>query len=173
VANAVVSGADLDVPLSYEGFTSIGSGMGAGGFLVYDDTACMVEVARQCSRFLYIESCGQCPPCKRGSGEITARLERIEAGVADTSDVDEIGRWLGSVTDGNRCYLAVEEQTVVASLLRSFREEFVEHLELGSCPRPRPLPFPKLVDLRDERHLRKRPDWTYGPAPEPVAARPR
>src|SRR5205807_7571115 len=61
VANPVVPERLLDVPLSYEALQSVGSGMGAAGFIVYDDTACMVEVARQLSRFLWIESCGQCP----------------------------------------------------------------------------------------------------------------
>lgn len=175
VANPVVTASQLDVPISYEGFDAIGSGMGAAGFVVYGHDACMVEVARQFSRFLYVESCGQCPACKRGSGEITARLEAIEAGAGDDRDITEIGAWLAQVTDGNRCYLAVEEQTVVSSVLRAFPEEFAAHLEQRSCPRPRPLPFPKVVDVRggvatyDTSHARKRPDWTYGE--EPVALR--
>src|SRR5690606_2752795 len=57
VANPVVTGAQLDTPVSYEGFVSIGSGMGSAGFVVYDDTACMVDTAYQLSRFLAIESC--------------------------------------------------------------------------------------------------------------------
>jgi NADH:ubiquinone oxidoreductase subunit F (NADH-binding) len=175
VANPVVTAEQLDVPVSYEGFQAIGSGMGSAGFVVYDDTACMVQAALICSRFLYVESCGQCPPCKRGSGEITVRLERIESGVGSDDDVREIGAWLERVTDGNRCYLAVEEQLVVSSILRAFADEFVEHLTLGRCPRPRALPLPKLVDLAggaatyDESWWRKRPDWTYEPDAGPDA----
>lgn len=174
VANPVVRGDQLDVALTYEAFQAAGSGMGACGFIVFDDTACMVEVARLFSRFLYVESCGQCPPCKLGSGEITERLMRIEAGAGGDDDVAEVQSWLAKVTDGNRCYLAVEEQQVVASVLRAFPEEFAEHLELGRCPRPRPIGLPKLVELTpghavyDERQYRKRPDWTY--AEEGVAA---
>ena len=129
VANPVVTAADLDIPVSYEGFAAVGSGMGAAGFIVHDDTACMVDAAYRLSRFLSIESCGQCPPCKIGSGEITARLERIETGAGDDRDIAVIGGWLERVTDGNRCYLAVEEQRVVSSVLRAFPEEFAEHLE--------------------------------------------
>src|SRR5207248_6312677 len=134
-----------------------------------DDTACMVEVARLLSRFLSVESCGQCPSCKLGSGEMTARLQRIEAGVGTDDDVRAIGFWLDKVTDGNRCFLAVEEQTLVASLLRAFASEVDEHISGGRCPRPRPIPLPKLVDIDngkivyDERHYRKQPDWTYAP----------
>jgi NADH-quinone oxidoreductase subunit F len=167
VSNAVVTAEDLDVALTYEGFAEIGSGMGAGGYIVYDDTACMVEVARQFSRFLHVESCGQCPPCKEGSAEITHRLELLESGQADQRHVEEMGGWLARVTDANRCYLGTEEQTVVSSILRAFPGEFAEHLDGHGCPRPRSLPFPKIVDLVDGRAIydpdqhRKQPDWTY------------
>lgn len=167
VANAVVTAGDLDVPVSYEGFAAVGSGMGAAGFIVYDDTTCMVDTAYRLSRFLSIESCGQCPPCKLGSSAITEHLEKIETGVGSEDDLAGIHRWLEHVTDGNRCFLAVEEQVMVSSILRAFPEEFVEHLEQGACPRPRRLPIPKLLDLADgvatydEAFWRKRPDWTY------------
>ena len=169
VANAVVTARDLDVPVSYEGFQAIGSGMGSAGFIVYDDTTCMVDAAYRFSRFLSIESCGQCPPCKLGSSAITEHLERIETGVGNDGDLDAIVGWLGHVTDGSRCFLASEEQIVVTSILRAFPEEFTEHIELGRCPRPRRLPIPKLLDLADGRAVydesfwRKQPDWTYVP----------
>lgn len=169
VANPVVTGDQLDVPVSYEGFAAIGSGMGAAGFIVYDDTACMVETAYRFSRFLYVESCGQCPPCKLGSGEITAALERIEAGAGEEADLRAIQGWLARVTDGARCFLATEEQQVVGSVLRAFPEEFAEHVAAHGCPRPGGRPMPKLVDLRggevayDESFWHKRPDWTYDP----------
>jgi NADH-quinone oxidoreductase subunit F len=169
VANAVVLANDLDVPVTYEGFQAIGSGLGSAGFIVYDDTTCMVDTAYRFSRFLSIESCGQCPPCKLGSSAITEHLERIETGRGDVSDLDAITGWLGHVTDGSRCYLATEERIVVSSILRAFPEEFTEHLGLGRCPRPRRLPIPTLIDLDggravyDESFWRKQPDWTYAP----------
>lgn len=167
VANPVVAAPDIDVPLTYEGFQAIGSGMGSAGFIVYDDSTCMVEVAHRLSRFLFVESCGQCLPCKIGSGEITGHLERIEQGGADQDDLDGIVHWLGRVSDGNRCYLAVEEQLLVGSILEAFPDEFAEHVEQGGCPRRRELPTPKLLDLAggratyDESYWRKQPDWTY------------
>jgi NADH-quinone oxidoreductase subunit F len=130
----------------------------------------MVQAAMNCSRFLFVESCGQCPPCKTGSGELTQRLERIELGGGTNDDLDAIAGWLQRVTDGNRCYLAVEERVVVTSIMQAFADEVAEHISLGRCPRPRPLPLWKLVDLRDgvatydESFWRKRPDWTYEPA---------
>lgn len=169
VANRVITAYNLSVPLSYEGLDSIDSGMGAAGLIVYDDTACMVDVAYQMSRFLYVESCGQCPPCKLGSGEITSHLERLETGRGSEEDLRGIGHWLQRVTDSNRCYLPVQEQQVVASILQAFPDEFAAHIENGTCPRPRQLDFPKLTDLvdgtavYDESIWRKRPDWTFAP----------
>jgi NADH:ubiquinone oxidoreductase subunit F (NADH-binding) len=165
VANPVVT--DLSIPVSYEGFAAAGSGLGAGGFVVFDDTACMVEAARVMSRFLYVESCGQCPPCKLGTGAITDILERLEGGEGDARDIDELASWLAKVTDGNRCYLPVQERLVVGSILERFADEVSEHWSLGRCPRPRHVDLAKLVDLRDgtatldARWWRKQPDWTY------------
>ncbi|HEV2760078.1 MAG TPA: NADH-ubiquinone oxidoreductase-F iron-sulfur binding region domain-containing protein [Acidimicrobiales bacterium] len=167
ISNPVVTADKLDTPLTYEDMARIGSGLGAVGFAVYDDTACMVEVAFQYSRFLWIESCGQCPPCKLGTEEITHRLNEIEACRGSEEDVAVIGARLGNVTDGNRCFLPVEEQKVVGSILRAFPEEFAAHLE-GDCLNPRTdLIAPKIADLADgvvtydEHHRLKRPDWTY------------
>jgi NADH-quinone oxidoreductase subunit F len=167
ISNPVVTAAQLDTPLTYEDMSAIGSGLGAVGFAVYDDTACMVEVAFQYSRFLWIESCGQCPPCKLGSQEITYRLNEIEACRGSEEDVAVIGARLANVTDANRCYLGTEEQRVIGSILRAYPEEFAAHLE-GNCPNPRTdLIAPKIVDLADgvvtydDHHRRKRPDWTY------------
>ena len=173
VANPVIPASRFRMPLTYEDFSACGTGLGAAGFIVLDDTACIVEAARVFSRFLHVESCGQCPPCKLGSAEITERLERIQGGTGTDDDVEVIGSWLGKVTDGARCYLATEERDVVSSLLRTFPEEFAEHLETGRCPRPRPVPLGKIDDLAldgrvvwDEAQARKRPDWTYeDPAP--------
>jgi NADH:ubiquinone oxidoreductase subunit F (NADH-binding) len=61
----------FDVPLTYEDFAARGTGLGAAGFVVYDDTVNMALVAHELSRFLAVESCGQCPPCKQGSLAIT------------------------------------------------------------------------------------------------------
>ena len=167
ISNRVVTADKLDTRLTYEDMAAVGSGLGAVGFAVYDDTACMVELAFQYSRFLWIESCGQCPPCKLGTQEITHRLNEIEACRGSEEDVAVIGARLGNVTDGNRCFLPVEEQNVVGSILRAFPEEFAAHLE-GNCPNPRTdLIAPKVVDLADgvvtydEHHRLKLPDWTY------------
>jgi NADH-quinone oxidoreductase subunit F len=166
VANGVITADDLDVPTTYEDLTRIGSGLGSAGFIVYDDTADMVSVARMFARFLHVESCGQCGACKLHSGAVSDTLERLERNVARDVDVDELGAALRMVTDQNRCYLPVELQTVVASILRAFPQDFVAHLE-GTLTPPRLYRLPKIVDLDgggvtyDTRIAAKQPDWTY------------
>ncbi|MFZ1440576.1 MAG: NADH-ubiquinone oxidoreductase-F iron-sulfur binding region domain-containing protein, partial [Candidatus Microthrix subdominans] len=167
VANAVLTAEQLDTPLTHEHFAAAGSGLGAAGFIVYDDTMCMVEVAAMLSRFLYVESCGQCPPCKLGTGAITEALERIRDGEGGDGDLDTIQRRLQVVADANRCYLPVQERELISSFLRTYPEDVVAHLD-GWCPSERgEPPVPKIVDLvggmasYDARQMLKRPDWTY------------
>ncbi len=167
VANAAITARHLGARVSYEGLAAAGSGLGSAGFIVYDDTACMVEVARELSRFLYVESCGQCRSCKYGCGEITRQLDTIAGGGGTERDVEVIGARLLTVTDQTRCYLAAEEQILISSILREFPEEFALHLEGRCSVEPRTILVPKLVDVADgaatydERHAQKQPDWTY------------
>ena len=167
VSNPVLTVADFDVPLTYEDFRARGTGLGAAGFAVYDDTADMVSVAREYSRFLSIESCGQCPPCKQGSLAITEHLAAIEQGHAHDGVLASLSALLRTVTDANRCFLGTEEQQVVSSLMRAFPEDFAAHLE-GRAPRARRIVVPLITDLDADgvfyfadRHVHKRPDWTY------------
>jgi len=165
VANAILPAAKLETPADFDALAAAGAGLGSAGFIVYDDETCALAVARLFSRFLYVESCGQCPPCKLQSGTITDALQRIErAGEAD--QLARIQHALTTVADGNRCFLAVEEQQVVSSLLREFPEDVVAHEE-GRCRLRHDLTLPKLVDFvdgafhYDERQAHKQPDWTY------------
>jgi NADH-quinone oxidoreductase subunit F len=83
-----------------------------------------------------------------------------------TRSLETIHRRLRSLADGNRCFLPVEEQQLIGSLLRAFPEDFDAHLS-GACPSSRHIVVPKLVELDaagaryDTRQMRKRPDWTY------------
>jgi NADH-quinone oxidoreductase subunit F len=167
VSNPVLAAAQLDAPVSYEGLAASGGGLGSAGFIVYDDTRSMVSVAQMVSRFLYVESCGQCRACKFGCGEITRKLDEIAEARGAMRDIESIGARLLAITDQNRCFLGEAEQRIIASLLRSFPEDFTAELE--GAPALEPLPVPKIVDIRDgvaiydDKQMRKQPDWTYTP----------
>jgi NADH:ubiquinone oxidoreductase subunit F (NADH-binding) len=168
VSNTVLTGDELDLSVSYEGLQAAGSGLGSAGFVVYDDTRSMLAVARMVSRFLYVESCGQCRACKYGCGEITRRLDVIAEARGDALDIETIGQRLREVTSQNRCFLGEEEQRVISSVLRKFPDDFAAALE--GAPPPEALPAPKVVDIHegvaryDERQSAKLPDWTYAAA---------
>jgi NADH-quinone oxidoreductase subunit F len=167
VSNAAVTSDVLDTPITYEDFRAVGSGLGSVGFMVYDESACMVDLAQVFSRFLYVESCGQCPACKFGTAEVTGHLERLLALQATELDIEVIGARLRTVTDGNRCALPIEAQQLLSSFLRDFPEEFADHLEGRRCTGRHELPLPKIEDIAegvavyDRRQALKRPDWSY------------
>jgi NADH:ubiquinone oxidoreductase subunit F (NADH-binding) len=165
-SNPVLTGARLDARVSYEGLAAAGAGLGSAGFVVYDDTACMVHVACVFARFLWVESCGQCPPCKLGTGAIARALEGFAAGDVDEDEAAELEHWLANVADANRCSLPVEAQQLIPSLLAEFADDFAAH-EQRRCSLRHDMLLPKIVDIvdgvarYDERQGSKQPDWTY------------
>ena len=158
----------IDTPLTYEHMESVGAGLGTGGFIVYDDRTDPIELAGAVSRFLSVESCGQCNACKLGTGAITAMLQRIDAGEGTETDLEEIRKRCITVTDQNRCYLPVGEQLMVGSTMDAFEPAFRAHLGTP-CPSDRQVTVPKIVSIDensgevvyDTAHARKRPDWSY------------
>ncbi len=170
VSNPVITADQLDAPLSYEGLAAIGSGLGSAGFIVYDDTFDPVAVAAGVSRFLAVESCGQCTPCKQDGLIISDRLHSL-ATLDDTrvdlqQDKVEIGRRLDSVITGARCSLATQHQVVVASLMAAFPAAFDAHVA-GTAAAREPELIAELVDIVDgvarfdETFRGKQPDWTH------------
>ncbi len=148
----------------------VGSGLGAGGFAVFDDSACMVQAAYLYSRFLWVESCGQCPACKFGTGEVTRVLNSIETGRGSDQDLELILMRARGSTDGQKCALPTGESLLIQSLVQVFGDEFRAHLGT-SCPLPRDLNFHKIVDWDaatnrfryDLTYAGKQPDWTSSP----------
>ncbi len=149
--NAVIPAHKLDTPLDFGSMRNIPSGLGSGGFIVYDDTACILQAGLNFSRFLAIESCGQCVSCKSGTGRITRRLELLESGRATEDDVLSIVAECQQMKGQGRCFLITEEGVEINSLFYHFPEEVAEHLEFG-CLRKRPLVLPKIKDFDESTH---------------------
>lgn len=170
-SNTAILPPAFGVPLDFDAMAAAGTGLGSAGFAVFDDTTCAVQLAWLYSRFLFVESCGQCPPCKLGSGEVTGHLERLQAGEGNEGDIEDALARARTVTDGQKCALPTGESLLIQSLIQAFRQEFEEHTGTP-CPRPRELLLPKIVDYDeaahrftyDERQARKGPDWTYDEA---------
>ena len=170
VSNPVLTSQALSTPVSYEHLADAGGGLGSAGFIVFDDRRNMVDVAYQVSRFLHIESCGQCNPCKTGTLDITAALEHLVTGTGSQNNaIATIQRRMQTVTDASRCYLPTQEQQVVTSLLQRFPDDLAARLERVGGDAD--LVLPKLVDIDngiaqiDPTAKYKRPDWTYSQTP--------
>jgi len=166
VANGIIPGDQLDTPLTYEAMRAIGSGVGSGGFIVFDDTADMAAVAAGVARFLAIESCGQCEPCKLDGLTLARTLAKVSASEAREHDLGVIRHRLTTVADRSRCFLATQQQVVLESIMKHFPGELDDHLSGVSDP-AEPALVTELLDIRggvaiyDERFRMKQPDWTY------------
>ncbi len=166
VSNALIPEQLLDTPLSYEALAAIGSGLGSAGFVVLDDHDDPVAVVAGVSRFLAVESCGQCTPCKQGGLALSHLLDRLSRNEAEARDLAAIDERVATVADGARCYLASQHQVVVASLVEKFGAAIDAHVS-RAAPAAEPVAIAELVDIRggtaiaDERHRAKQPDWSY------------
>ncbi len=171
VANPFVTEAQLDTPLTYEDMRAAGTGLGAAGFMVFDDSVDLVAVAQGVSRFLAVESCGQCEPCKLDGLALADLLRRFCASNATDDDVDQLARRAETVSNEARCNLAHQHEAVVTSLLAQFPEELARHLETAPdrAEAVTPVLIAPMIAVRDgravldERHLDKQPDWTHDP----------
>jgi NADH-quinone oxidoreductase subunit F len=167
-SNTVLAPTELDVPLDFDSMREVGSGLGSAGFAAFDDSACMVRAAHLYSRFLYVESCGQCPACKFGTGEATRLLAEVESEGASDQILESILIRAKGSTDGQKCALPTGESLLIQSLVQVFAEEFRSHIG-HVCPLPRELMFHKIIDwdaanerfVYDENYAWKQPDWTY------------
>ena len=146
VSNAPLTAGDLETPISFEAMRGAGSGLGSAGFIVYDDSTCAIGVAAAASGFLYRGSCGQCPPCKLGTGAITERFLTIAFGAGSVQDLDEIAAWSIRVTDANRCGLGAGQQALARGIIERFSEDAVHHIEGGDCPSDRSLAITTIED---------------------------
>lgn len=144
-SNAPLPARLLDIPLDHKSMANAGSGLGSGGMIVYDDTACVITATLQLSHFLAVESCGQCPPCKLGTASLTESLADIEKGAGGPHTLEEIVGWAQRVTDANRCGLGGGERALVTGLLGNFFDVIEGHLVDG-CDRDRSVVMPKIVD---------------------------
>ncbi|MDQ1519520.1 MAG: hypothetical protein QOI55_593, partial [Actinomycetota bacterium] len=166
VAAALIPGERLDTLVSWEGMEAIGSGLGASAFMVFDDTAPIAAVAASASRFLAVESCGQCLPCKRDGLTIADALDRIRRSEALGTDLDTIADRLRTVADSARCSLATQHQAVVGSIVDLFGDELRAHVERDRDGVEAFAVAPLNALTADSAVLdadtsRKQPDWTF------------
>jgi len=126
--------AHLDVPLDYEAVAAAGSMLGTRSIQLFDETTCAVRVALRWCEFYQHESCGKCTPCREGSYWVVQLLEGLESGVGSEADLEKLLDICDNITGRAFCALGDSIQAPVASSIKYFRDEYIEHLRHGGCP---------------------------------------
>ena len=129
---------EIDVRMDFDSMREIGAFLGTAGIIVMDEDTCMVRALEIIDRFYHHESCGQCSPCREGTGWLHKLLVRLEEGTARAEDIDLIDRICTNMTGNTVCVLADAAAMPTQSFLSKFRDEFVAHVTHAGCPLDRP-----------------------------------
>ncbi len=137
---AMVTPDQLDLPMDFDSLKKAGTGLGSAGVIVVDDATCMVAQTLKFSEFFKAESCGQCPPCRMGTINLSTLMAKIENGAGTQKDLGSLLQLCGFVKGTGYCTLVTGAAVLVQSSVRLFREEYDEHVRLQRCPfKPAPV----------------------------------
>jgi NADH-quinone oxidoreductase subunit F len=123
----------MDCTLDYDSIAKAGSMLGSGAVIVMDETVCMVKSLERLSWFYYEESCGQCTPCREGTGWLYKLIHRIEHGQGRPEDLDLLDDVAKKIMGRTICALGDAAALPVISFVKHFRSEFVYHIEHKQC----------------------------------------
>ncbi len=129
----VMMATDMD----YDSIAKAGSMLGSGAVIVMDETRCMVKSLLRLSYFYYEESCGQCTPCREGTGWLYRLVDRIERGEGKMEDLDQLNRVADNIQGRTICALGDAAAMPVRAFIKNFRDEFVHHIEHKTCIVPK------------------------------------
>ena len=124
----------LDIPMDYDNLIKAGAMVGSGGLVVMSDKTCIVEVARFFMNFTTNESCGKCVPCREGTKNMLAILQKIVKGNGTMEDLDKLEELAEVVKAGSLCGLGKTAPNPVLSTLKYFRDEYIAHIQDKKCP---------------------------------------
>lgn len=120
--------------LDYESMASFGTFLGAGGIIVIPEHVCLLKVLDRLSEFYWDESCGQCTPCREGTGWLYKTLARIEHGKGNVTDLDDLKKTAGAMMGTTICALSDAAAMPVLGFLKKFPQEFEAHIHQKGCP---------------------------------------
>ena len=123
----------METTMDYDGIAKAGSMLGAGSVVVIDETTCMVRLLQRISHFYFEESCGQCTPCREGTGWLARAVHRIEHGEGTQADLDRLVSIAGNIEGHTICALGDAAAMPVKSFIQHFRDEFQYHIDHGRC----------------------------------------
>lgn len=123
----------MGLDMSYDGIAKARSMLGAGSVIVMDDSTCMVKALQRIAYFYYEESCGQCTPCREGTGWLYRVVKRIEEGQGRQEDLDRLVDVAENINGNTICALGDAAAAPVVSFIKHFRDEFQYHIDHGRC----------------------------------------
>ncbi len=123
----------MDVTMDYDGISKAGSMLGSGAVIILDDQMCMVNALARLSHFYHEESCGQCTPCREGTGWLSRVMHRIEHGQGRQDDLDLLDKVAGDIMGRTICALGEAASMPVKGFLKHYRDEFQYHIDHKKC----------------------------------------
>ena len=143
ISAKILTADEIDVGMDFDSLMAAGSMAGSGGVIVMDETTCMVEALDSAARFFADESCGQCSPCREGTGWVHRIVRRIAEGRGSVQDLEDLLAIAGDMEGKTICVFADAAAWPVQSYVTKFRDEFEEYIgsgrgaakqEVAACP---------------------------------------
>ncbi len=123
----------MELTMDYDAIAKAGSMLGSGAVIVFDESNCMVKVLERMSYFYFEESCGQCTPCREGTGWLYRVVNRIENGKGKIEDLELLEDVAGKISGRTICALGDAAAWPVQGMLKHYRDEFEYHIEHKKC----------------------------------------
>jgi NADH-quinone oxidoreductase subunit F len=123
----------MDTTMDYDSIAKAGSMLGSGAVIVMNETRCMVKALLRLSYFYHEESCGQCTPCREGTGWMWRIVDRIENGQGRPEDLDLLNDIAGNIQGRTICALGDAAAMPVKGMLKHYLDEFAYHIEHKKC----------------------------------------
>jgi NADH-quinone oxidoreductase subunit F len=123
----------METNMDFDSIQKSGSMLGSGAVIVMDETTCMVKALERISRFYYSESCGQCTPCREGTGWLYRVIKRVEDGQGHQEDLDKLDHVASKIEGHTICAFGEAAAWPVRSFVKQFRDEFQYHIDNKCC----------------------------------------
>jgi len=133
-SGGIITEEALDTPIDFKGLQMLGSMMGSGGMIVMDEDDCVVDVSKFYMEFCVEESCGKCSPCRIGTRQIHALLEKISRGNGSMEDLEQMKEIGFAMQKSSLCALGQSAPNPTLSTIRKFESEYVAHIKDKHCP---------------------------------------
>jgi len=124
----------IDVPMSYEGYTGVGSSLGSASFILIPEDVCILRAQLRISEFFAHESCGKCIPCREGTPWLAKTVRRIEHGQGREEDLPLLLDLCDNILGRSFCALGDFSTSNIVASLKYFFDEYEEHIRLRACP---------------------------------------